>query len=48
LSIFFMCGGHTGLLSSQGSVTMRFPPGLVMMNVAWPSHVIESFDIRPV
>jgi hypothetical protein len=28
-------------------VTIRLPPGVVMMKVAWPSHVIESFGITP-
>jgi hypothetical protein len=28
-------------------VTMRLPPGVVMMKVAWPSHVMESEAMRP-
>ena len=28
--------------SSQGSVTIRLPPGVVMTKVEWPNHVIEE------
>ena len=43
--ILFMPAGHLGLCSSHGSVTMRFPPGVVIMNVECPYHVIASFCI---
>ena len=41
----FMPAGHLGLCSSHGSVTMRFPPGVVITNVECPYHVIGSFCI---
>ena len=42
-SIRLRCpAGTSDSPSSQGSVTIRLPPGVVMMNVEWPSQVIES------
>jgi hypothetical protein len=43
--IFFMLGGHTGFCSRNGSVTIRLPPGVVIMNVEWPYHVMPNLCI---
>src|SRR4029078_4918844 len=43
--IFFMFGGHTGFCSGNGSVTIRFPPGVVITNVECPYQVMASFCI---
>ena len=39
-------GGHIGLPSSHGSVTMRLPPGVVMTKVECPNQVIAEGSHR--
>src|SRR5215212_6600381 len=36
-------GGVFGLGVSQGSVTITFPPGVVILNTDWPSQRISTF-----